>query len=69
MIFDGRQSARLQVDDLLKGFPLEWPGQDARFELATLGIVPAKGLQEVMLNAAIEEFSHDAYTFHHQVDR
>ena len=26
-ILDGRQPAELQLDDLLKGFPLEWEGQ------------------------------------------
>jgi hypothetical protein len=26
-ILDGRQPAELQLDDLLAGFPLEWPGQ------------------------------------------
>ena len=26
-ILDGRQPAELQLDDLLKGFPLEWDGQ------------------------------------------
>ena len=26
-ILDGRQSAELQLDDLLNGFPLEWEGQ------------------------------------------
>jgi hypothetical protein len=26
-ILDGRQPAELQLDDLLKGFPLEWKGQ------------------------------------------
>ena len=26
-ILDGRQPAGLQLDDLLKGFPLEWEGQ------------------------------------------
>jgi hypothetical protein len=26
-ILDGRQSAELQLDDLLEGFPLDWEGQ------------------------------------------
>jgi hypothetical protein len=26
-ILDGRQSAELQLDDLLNGFPLEWAGK------------------------------------------
>ena len=26
-ILDGRQPAALQLEDLLKGFPLEWEGQ------------------------------------------
>ena len=29
-ILDGRQSAELQLDDLLDGFPLEWQGQHLR---------------------------------------
>ena len=31
VILDGRQSAELQLDDLLKGFPLEWQGQLIHF--------------------------------------
>jgi hypothetical protein len=27
-ILDGRQPAEMQLDDLLEGFPLEWPSQD-----------------------------------------
>jgi hypothetical protein len=30
-ILDGRQPARLQLDDLLEGFPLEWQGQLIHF--------------------------------------
>ena len=30
-ILDGRQPAELQLDDLLKGFPLEWQGQLIHF--------------------------------------
>jgi hypothetical protein len=31
-ILDGRQSAELQLDDLLEGFPLEWEEQQARLQ-------------------------------------
>ena len=34
-ILDGRQPAELQLDDLLKGFPLEWDGQKRE-----LGLLP-----------------------------
>jgi hypothetical protein len=30
-ILDGRQPAEMGLDDLLKGFPLEWEGQRAQF--------------------------------------
>ena len=30
-ILDGRQPAELQLDDLLRGFPLEWEGQHLLF--------------------------------------
>ena len=30
-ILDGRQSAELQLDDLLEGFPLEWAEQRTEF--------------------------------------
>jgi hypothetical protein len=30
-ILDGRQPAGLQLDDLLRGFPLEWEGQHLLF--------------------------------------
>jgi hypothetical protein len=30
-ILDGRQSAEVQLDDLLRGFPLEWAGQHLLF--------------------------------------
>jgi len=30
-ILDGRQSAEVQLDDLLLGFPLEWAGQHLLF--------------------------------------
>ena len=36
-ILDGRQPAELQLDDLLKGFPLEWEGQRAGAERALPG--------------------------------
>ena len=32
VILDGRQSAQLQLDDLLRGFPLEWEGQRSHFD-------------------------------------
>ncbi len=32
-ILDGRQPAELQLDDLLKGFPLAWEGQKRELEL------------------------------------
>jgi len=31
-ILDGRQPGELQVDDLLRGFPLEWEGQHLLFD-------------------------------------
>ncbi len=31
-ILDGRQPAGLGLDELLKGFPLEWEGQDLHFD-------------------------------------
>jgi hypothetical protein len=31
-ILDGRQPAELQLDDLLKGFPLGWDAQLARWD-------------------------------------
>jgi len=30
-ILDGRQMAEVQLDDLLRGFPLEWAGQHILF--------------------------------------
>ena len=30
-ILDGRQPAEMQLDNLLKRFPLEWAGQRSRF--------------------------------------
>ena len=30
-ILDGRQSSEVQLDDLLRGFPLEWAGQHRLF--------------------------------------
>jgi hypothetical protein len=30
-ILDGRQSAELQLDDLLEGFPVEWEAQREHF--------------------------------------
>jgi hypothetical protein len=30
-ILDGRQLAEVQLDDLLRGFPLEWAGQHILF--------------------------------------
>jgi hypothetical protein len=40
-ILDGRQPAGMQLDDLLKGFPVEWDGQ--RKALAINGpLIPAR---------------------------
>ena len=39
-ILDGRQPAELQLDDLLRGFPVEWPGQrSAALNLHVRGIL------------------------------
>ena len=32
-ILDGRQPGKLQLDDLLEGFPLAWEGQKRELEL------------------------------------
>ena len=34
---DGRQPAEMQLDDMLKGFPLEWEGQRRACDRATSG--------------------------------
>ena len=42
-ILDGRQPAELQLDDLLKGFPLEW--EEQRECLATKDLFSSRGLK------------------------